>query len=305
MGPRGGIGRYAGELVALLVVAIWGVNFVMLKAALAQWDPLAFTFVRFLIMLALSLGVLYRTARGATKPLARTDVGRVALAGLLGFTLYMLLSIIGIDHTTAFSNALLLAVAPLFTALFLRSLGAERVSAQQWLAMLVSFAGVVLFLADKAGDGIGAASVGDLLCLAAAACFAAYAVVNRSLLVLYPAPRVTAWALSFGSLPVLLLTAPAVTKQDWSTVTTAGWLLLSWAAVVPTYVCWTLWSWVNHRDGVGRSAMFLFLVPIVSGLTSWLLLDEGFGFLKIGGALLTLAGLVLAHQAHGTSRATA
>lgn len=296
MDPRGGIGRYAGELAALLVVATWGVNFVMLKAALVQWDPLAFTFVRFLIMLALSLGVLQWTARGSTTRLARADVGRVALAGLLGFTLYMLLSIIGIDYTTAFSNALLLATTPLFTGLLLRGVGTERLNAQQWLGMLVAFTGVVLFLADKATDGIGSASAGDLLCLAAA-CFAAYAVVNRPLLARYPAPRVTAWALAFGSLPVLLLTAPAVTRQDWSAVTTDGWLLLLWAATVPTYVCWTLWSWVNHRAGVGRSALFLFLVPIVSGVTAWLLLAEGFGALKIAGALLTLAGLTLAHRA--------
>lgn len=293
----GGIGRYVGSLVALLVVTIWGVNFVMLKAALAQWDPLAFTFVRFLIMLALSLGVLWWSGQGGSAPLERSELGRVALAGLLGFTLYMLLSVVGIDRTTAFSNALLLAIAPLFTALFLSSLGAEAVSSRQWLAMLIAFGGVVLFLAEKAGDSINSASIGDLLCLAAAACFAAYAVVNRPLLARHSATRVTAWALALGSLPVLLVTAPAVTRQDWSRVSADGWLLLVWAATIPTYVCWSLWSWVNHRAGVGRSAMFLFLTPIVSGITSWLLLGERFGALKLGGALLTLGGLFLAQRA--------
>jgi drug/metabolite transporter (DMT)-like permease len=117
--PGSGIRRYAGGMVGLLVVTIWGVNFVMLKAALMEWDPLAFTFVRFLIMLVLSLGVLIWTARGSLGPLAPADVRRLALAGFLGFTLYMLLSVVGIDHTTAFSNALLLAVAPFFTALLL------------------------------------------------------------------------------------------------------------------------------------------------------------------------------------------
>jgi drug/metabolite transporter (DMT)-like permease len=283
-------------LVALLVVTIWGVNFVLLKEALALWDPLSFTFVRFVVMLALSLGVLFWTARGAMAPASAADRGRLALAGVLGFTLYMLLSIVGIDHTTAFSNALLLAVAPLFTALLLRGFGLESVSPRQWLAMLVALVGVVVFLADKAADGIGSASVGDLLCLAAAGCFAAYAVVNRPLLAQYPAARVTAWALVIGSLPVLLVTAPVALRQDWPAVTATGWLLLIWAATVPTYVCWTLWSWVNHRGGVGRSAMFLFLVPIISGVTSWLLLDEGFGVLKIAGTALTLVGLVLAQQ---------
>ena len=65
---------------------------------------------------------------GAPLAIARADLGRVALAGVLGFSFYMLLSIIGLDYTTAFSNALLLAVAPLFMALLLRGLGPETVS---------------------------------------------------------------------------------------------------------------------------------------------------------------------------------
>jgi drug/metabolite transporter (DMT)-like permease len=291
--------RHATELVALLVVTIWGVNFVFIKAALDEWDPLAFTFVRYVGMLALSWGVLLwqRRQRGAALAVARADLGRVALAGLLGFSCYMLLSIIGLDYTTAFSNALLLAVAPLFVALLLRGLGAEQVSGRQWLALLVSFAGVVVFLSDKAADGLGSASAGDLISLAAAGFFAAYTVANRPLLARYPAPRVTAWTLAIGSVPVLLVTAPAFGAQDWSRFTALGWLLAAWAAIVPVYIAWTLWSWVNHRDGVGRASVFIFLTPIVGGVTSWLLLDEGFGALKIGGALLTLAGLVLARRA--------
>jgi drug/metabolite transporter (DMT)-like permease len=305
---RLGIERHATALVALLVVTIWGVNFVFIKAALDEWDPLAFTFVRYVGMLALSWGVLlWQQRRGGQLGVARADLGRVALAGLLGFSCYMLLSIIGLDYTTAFSNALLLAVAPLFVALLLRGLGAEQVSGRQWLALLVSFAGVLVFLSDKAADGVGAASAGDLISLAAAGFFAGYSVANRPLLARYPAPRVTAWTLAIGSVPVLLVTAPAFVAQDWSRVTALGWLLVTWSAVVPVYIAWTLWSWVNHRDGVGRASVFIFLTPIVGGVTSWLLLDEGFGALKIGGALLTLAGLALARRAarqpHATSPA--
>ena len=296
---RGSIERYATELVALLVVTIWGVNFVFLKAALDEWDPLAFTFVRYVGMLALSWGVVLALPRqpGGRRGVARADVGRVALAGVLGFSCYMLLSIVGLNYTTAFSNALLLAVAPLFVALLLRGLGAEQVSGRQWLALLVSLAGVVVFLSDKLADGVGAASAGDLISLAAAFFFAAYTVINRPLLTRYSAPRVTAWTLSAGSLPVLLIAAPSFATQDWSRVSALGWLLVVWAAVVPVYIAWTLWSWVNHRDGVGRASVFIFLTPLVGGATSWLLLDEGFGPLKAGGALLTLAGLALARRA--------
>ena len=160
---------------------------------------------------------------------------------------------------------------------------------------------MVVFLSDKAADGLGAASAGDLISLAAAGFFAAYSVANRPLLARYPAPRVTAWTLARQRAGVARH-RPGVRRARLVAVTALGWLLVVWSAVVPVYVAWTLWSWVNHRDGVGRASVFIFLTPIVGGVTSWLLLDEGFGPFKIGGALLTLAGLALARRA---ARATA
>lgn len=50
---------------------------------------------------------------------------------------------------------------------------------------------------------------------------------------------------------------------------------------------------------MARTALFTYLVPIVGGVTSWLLLDEGFGVQKVAGALLTIGGLVLARRAAG------
>lgn len=68
---------------------------------------------------------------------------------------------------------------------------------------------------------------------------------------------------------------------------------------MPVYVAWTVWGWTVARIGVARSTLFMYLVPIIGGLTSWLLLGEGFGALKIAGAALTLAGLAMARRTTG------
>jgi hypothetical protein len=49
---------YGADLVALLVVAIWGGSFVIRKVALDQFDVHTFNALRFLGMLALAWGVL-------------------------------------------------------------------------------------------------------------------------------------------------------------------------------------------------------------------------------------------------------
>ncbi len=105
------------------------------------------------------------------------------------------------------------------------------------------------------------------------------------------------YTLTIGAIPALVLSLPALPSQDWSQVTRLGWSTLAWSVVIAVYLAWTLWNWVIARLGVARTAVFLYLVPLIGGLASWLLLGEGFGIAKLAGALLTLSGLTLARHA--------
>jgi drug/metabolite transporter (DMT)-like permease len=297
------VSRWTGEnvvvLAALAVVVIWGTNFVFVKAAFEEFDLGTFLLLRYAGMIALAWAVIAVMSKRGNASVVRIewgDIPRTIVAGLLGFTVYVSLSMVGLHYTTAFSNALLLATAPMFAALLLWRLRMETISAGQVAAMAIAFCGVTLFLWEKLEDGAGSASLGDLISLAAAFFFAAYTVANKPLLSRYPAQTVTAWTLTIGALPVLLVSAPALWTQDWTAISLMGWVVMAWSIVLPIYVAWTIWAWVNHRDGVARTSMFIYLVPIVGGVTAWLLLDEHFGGQKIAGAALTMAGLVLARR---------
>jgi drug/metabolite transporter (DMT)-like permease len=293
--------RHLPALVALITVVVWGINFPFLKIGLAKLTPLAFTFWRYLLMLALAWAVLAWQHRrsGMRVMVDAADYPRLALAGILGFSLYMVLSIVGVSETTAFSNALMIALAPLFSALLLFAWRMERIRPIQVVGMLISLAGILVFLADKARGGIGIATVGDVLSLLAALFYAAYTVSLKPLLGRYPATVVTAYTLSIGAIPVLWLSAPALLVQDWGRVDLAGWSVLLWASIVPVYAAWTAWSWATARAGVARTNVFLYLVPVVSGVVAFILLGESFGPVKLAGAALALSGLVLARRAAG------
>jgi drug/metabolite transporter (DMT)-like permease len=295
------IGHNRVVLAALGVVLLWGTNFVFLKAIFAELDVLPFLFVRFLGVLTLAwTAVAVRSRRGGLPVrIERPDRPRVALAGVLGFTIYTTLSMVGLDYTTAFSNALLLATAPVFAALLLCALRAETIAPGQWPAMAIAIAGVGLFVGEKVQGGWTDAGLGDLISLAAAFFFAAYNVVNRPLLTRYPATVVMAWTLTIGATPILLAALPRLPAERWAEISPTAWLVVGWSTVMPVYVAYVVWSWVSHRDGVARTALFIYLVPIVGGVTSWLLLAEGFGPQKAVGALLTIGGLVLARRAAG------
>jgi drug/metabolite transporter (DMT)-like permease len=291
-----GLRRYGPDLAALLTVTVWGVSFTFQKAALEEMDPLAFAFVRYLGMIALGWGTLAwrHRAAGARIGIDRADLPRAALAGVLGYTLYILLSTVGLSYTTAFSTSLLIATAPLFSALLLWASRLEPIGGRQWGGMLLSLLGVLLFMAEKVHGGWGAAGLGDVMCMVGALFFAAYGVANKPLLARYSVATVMAYTLTIGAIPVLALSLPSTVAQDWTGISGAAWRALLWSIVVPVYVAWSVWSWSIARIGVARTSAFMYLVPVFGGAASWLHLGEGFGSLKIVGAALTLGGVILA-----------
>jgi drug/metabolite transporter (DMT)-like permease len=290
-------------LVAVAVVLMWGVNFLLLKLALAEFRVLSFAFLRFAGMVTLAWAVIL--VRRIPVRLERRDRLRAVAAGLIGYTGYLLLSLIGLNFTTAFSNSLLIASAPIFSVLLLAAWRLEEVGIRRAAGLLVAVAGVAVFMLDKLAAGWSSAGLGDVLSIAAAAFYATYTVVLKPLTTRYPAALVTALTLTVGALPVLLLTAPDLARQEWRQVDGAGWSLLAWSIVVPVYLAWTLWSWATSRAGVTAINSFLFLIPISTGLLSVVFLHERLAWAKAIGALLVLLGVALVTRLRRAEKAEA
>jgi drug/metabolite transporter (DMT)-like permease len=278
------------DLAALAIVTVWGVNFALLKLALGQFDALTFNWLRFAGMLVLAWAVAGRS--GLT--LRRQDLARVVIVGLVGYTGYITLSIVGLSYTTAFSNALLIGAAPLFSVLLLAAWRMETIGRTQVLGVTVAFVGLLVFLSAEFGHW--QAGLGDLISLVAAAAYALYTVLLKPLLGRYPIRAIIAWTLTAGGVPILAIFAPTLGAQQWDRVTTTGWLVLAWSTVVPIYVAWTVWAWITSRTSVSRTNVFLYLVPVIGGAASSVLTGEAFGPVKVAGAVIVLTGLVLVRR---------
>ncbi len=284
------LAAFGPELAQLLVISMWASTFVVTKAAFAEVSPMAFIFVRFLLMTILAFGVLAARGRKAQWRIRRADLPRFILAGLAGYTLYQLGFVLGLDNTSPFSSSLLIAMVPFFTMLILAAMG-ERSALGAWLGLGVGIVGVIIFLADKQG-GAGTL-LGDALSLGAAVSFAFYGVINRPLVRAYPPETYTAYAVGLGSIPLLLLSTPAAVAQPWGAITFWGWVAILYMVTLPVYVAYMLWNWAIARRGAAAATSFSLLVPIVSGTLSAIFFSEDFGLLKLLGAACVLAGLVM------------
>lgn len=282
----------------------WGVNFAFVKYVLEALGVAPFLFIRFLTMPLLAAALLlfvfrHRIARSWPR---RDDLPRFVACGLLGHAGHVGLVFWGIHLSTAFSSAVVLTSAPLFTLLILVAFGAERLRARQVGGTLLALAGIAVFLSDKFAHGFAQAGAGDLVLLVAASLFSLYTVLVRPLVDRYGPLIVLAYTLAFGAPPVLVVTAPAMLGFDFGRLTPMVWLGLFWAIALSSVGGWIVWTWVNSVRGIARSAPLLYLPPPIAGLVAWLTLDEQFTGLKIAGAVITMAGVAWAQFGAGAPR---
>jgi drug/metabolite transporter (DMT)-like permease len=273
----------------LAVALVWAGNNVIVKDALDVLAPLPYVLGRFLIVAVLLFAWL--GARGTDPRIGRADWPLLLFAGLSGMAVYNLLFTVALERTSAFSVALLAAFGPIFALLFAAVLGIERVRPWQWVGVGVAVAGVAVFV----GEGLRGATpaAGDWLSLVAAASFAAYGLATRPLVRRYPAPVVTAWSAVIGLVAAVPVALPAAAEQDWAGVGLRGWGALFYSSAISMLLAYTAWTWAIERRGVGRTVPYLYVVPIATGAFAALFLGETFGVLKLGGALLVLAGVAL------------
>ena len=115
----------------ILVAAIWGINFSVLKVLLRDLEPLALNALRFPLA-SLALWTLVRRLPGSSRP-KLGDIGRVLLLAAIGHLAYQLCFIVGLDWTFAGNASLLLATTPIWTVILSSAVGHERLTHTQIL----------------------------------------------------------------------------------------------------------------------------------------------------------------------------
>lgn len=300
--------KYSVDLGLSLVVLIWAISPSFFKIVLEEMTPFAFTYVRFLLMSLIALLVLWVHARrgGRAWKIERRDLFPLILSGLSGYGIYQVFYIVGLNLTTVFASALLMATVPLFSAILLAAFRTERVGGVQWLGILLAFCGVALFL--LAGTGLEQQAqvdrhlttqtmiLGDLLTLVGAVSFALYGITNKKLTSRFSQAELMCYTLLVGTVALAPVGIPALLAQHWEQVTWPSWLVMAYAVIFPIYVSYTIWNWAIGLRGVGYVTLYNYLVPILGGVVSFLVLGEQFSPGQLGGAAVVVVGLLVARR---------
>lgn len=303
--PRDRSPRVAGDgsadLVLLMAVSIWALNFTAVKVGIGEISPVTFPVFRFGLG-AIVMALIVRRREGSLR-FERRDAVPFLITGFVGITLNQLSSVFALELTTAANVALLSATQPIFTAVIATAVGDELLGRRHWLAVALGMVGVTLIVEGGAGHaasppvaGAPDLPVGELLALLVSLTAAASSVTIRRLLVRYSAYRILAIQMLIGTALLLPVATPALVAQDYASVAPVGWVALAYSAVLAGVVTNLLYFTGIRRVGASRAAIYQYLQSFLGVLLAVAILAEPLGWLQVVGGAIVVASVVLSRR---------
>jgi len=278
-------------LLALLVVVVWGLNFVVIKVGLHNMPPLMLAGLRFLLV---AFPALFFVARPKIPFRLLLGYGLTISFGQFAF----LFCAINFGMPAGLASLVLQAQA-FFTIILGALVFGERLQGKQLVGIALAVVGV-LVLAEASLNGQHVALLGFLLTLAAAFCWASGNIFNKKIMQLETRPAVMSLVVWSALIPIVpfmvasyLLDGPTVMLHSLVTLDLTTILSLIYLAFVATIVGYGIWGALLGRYETWRVAPLSLLVPVVGIASAALLLDEKLGALQLVGALLVMAGLYI------------
>lgn len=279
------------RLAPFLFVFLWSTGFLGAKLGLPHAAPLAFLFIRYLLVIALMTAL----ALALTAPWPRD--GRqwfhIGVSGLLVHALYLggVFMAIGAGLPAGIT-ALVVGLQPLLTATLAGRLLGETVLPRQWLGLLLGFAGIALVVAHKIGSGFGLAALWPAI----------VALLGITTGTLYQKRFAPHFDWRTGSvaqfLPTAVVTGAIVFVTDGYRIEWVGEFVfaLAWLVLVLSIGAISLLNWlIRHGSAVNVASLF-YLTPPTTTLLAWLLFGETLAGLALVGMALAVWGVYLSRR---------
>jgi O-acetylserine/cysteine efflux transporter len=270
-------------LLAILVAAVWGCNFLFVKLGVHEIPPLFLCAVRFFLA---SIPAIFFIRWPAT------SFKMVALYGLVMFALQFSLIFSGIALGVAAGMASLLAQVSIFFSVFFAAVFIGEIpNIWQIVGALLSFSGIGLAAMHLDSNMTLA---GFSLVIAGAAAWGLGNLITKKLGHVNMIALV-AWGSLIAFPPLLILSLLmegqeqilyAVHHFSWIAV-----ISLLYIVYMSTWVGYGVWSWLLSRYPVTTVVPFTLLVPVFAMFGSALFMGESFELWKMVVSALVIAGL--------------
>jgi drug/metabolite transporter (DMT)-like permease len=281
-----------GHVAALVTIIIWGTTFISTKVLLEDFFPIEILFFRFL----LGLTMLYIVYPYRLIVKNKKEELTFLFAGLSGVCLYYLLENIALTYTLASNVGIIISIAPFFTAIFthLFMKEDEKLNSNFFVGFIFAILGIFLInFSGKADLEIN--PLGDILAIMAAVVWAIYSVLSKKISQYgYNTVQSTRRVFTYG----ILFMIPALFVFDFRFqperfMNMQNLLNILFLGIGASAICFVTWNIAVKILGAVKTSVYIYLVPVITIITSVIILKEKVTIWVTIGTAMTLLGLLL------------
>jgi drug/metabolite transporter (DMT)-like permease len=286
-------------LFAVLSMLFWGLSFVWFKIVVKWYDPITIIFLRLIISGLLMIIFMLLTRSWQT--IKRKHLKYFLLLSFFQPFCYFLGESFGLTMVSSTIASVIIATIPLFSPIAAYFMVREKVTIHIVAGIVVSFAGILLMLFNP-DFSLNASPKGVLLLFIAVFAAVAYSVIIRKISHEYNPVTIITHQNLIGAvyfLPLFLIfdfNHFITVKPTWELISAMLQL-----AVFASTLAYVFYIMAIKGMGMIKANVFTNLIPVFTGIFSFLILGETFTAFKIAGMILVMFG-VLVSQSHRIGR---
>lgn len=283
-----------GNILALLTMTIWATTYVSTKLLLQNLDPMEILLYRFTIAYFILLIFYPKFKKISSLKEELLFIG----AGVSGVTLYYLIENIALKYTLASNVGLFISIAPILTAI-LCNFFIERGSLTRQLVYGFIIAIIGVFLVVFNGSLLKLNPFGDLLAILASVMWAIYSVILKKINTKYHYHNlyITRKIFFYGVLFMIPLILLFKVDFHFDKLMIPNVLInLLFLSFIASAMCFLMWNMGVHLIGAIKASNYIYIVPLITAITSVLILHEQITLIVIIGACFILIGLYISQN---------
>jgi len=288
-------------LSVTLAMIFWSYTFIWYKVVYEFYNPITVVFFRLIISSIFLFALMYPLKR--LQKIQKADIKYFILVALFNPFLYFLGESYGVKYVSSTVAAVMIATIPLFTVFTSSYFLHEKITKTNILGIFFSIVGVSFVIFNK-GENIDVSPFGIGMLSIAVAAAIGYALVLKKLTVKYNSISIVTYHNFIG----IFLFAPLFFIIDFPEFKVNGfsseaWIPLLELAVFGSSFAFIFFTFAIQKIGLGKANAFTNLIPVITAIIAYFVLNETLNMNKITGILLVIGGLFLSQiKASGLKR---
>lgn len=257
-------------------------------------DALTLMTLRMLFSLPWFLAVMvWQHKKSGTQPLNRRQWLMVLGLGLIGYYVASYLDFLGLKYISAGLERVILFLYPTFVVLFSALLFKRKISAAMWLALLLSYSGMLLVFYDNMNFTASGLVTGSALVLASAVVFSFFIMGSGIMVERLGSTRFTAYSMTVASVATLAHFAVLHPAADLTGFPPDVYFLALMMALFSTVLPAFFMNAGIRRIGSSPAAIISTTGPIATLVLAFIFLEEPVSVFQLFGTVFVLAGVYL------------